>query len=277
MKQRAQSNQQGLFRTCTVGVRFNPVQRGLIWPGLNRIVFAYITFRETGSADGYPFRVHPLATVPRPGLSPGRFKAEFMEMIIDLWTRMKTAKSRRIRLHLNFLQLSACILAVRIGKDYDRVRLKRKISIERQQGMRRVISSLERELKRARRAYAAEMGEDMYKHMRTVWLQQLRWIRMNLVYFRPIRVKTQRRKVARMIIDYGYERARAGLFARDLVPPEERDLRRLVRLAVRYIRRGRIRLFIQNLMTNPTFAAEFFANFIEERRDLQPVPLTFPN
>jgi hypothetical protein len=190
---------------------------------------------------------------------------------------MKTAKSRRIRLHLNFLQLSACILAVRIGKDYDRVRLKRKISIERQQGMRRVISSLERELKRARRAYAAEMGEDMYKHMRTVWLQQLRWIRMNLVYFRPIRVKTQRRKVARMIIDYGYERARAGLFARDLVPPEERDLRRLVRLAVRYIRRGRIRLFIQNLMTNPTFAAEFFANFIEERRDLQPVPLTFPN
>jgi hypothetical protein len=182
-----------------------------------------------------------------------------------------------MRLQLNFVQLSACILAVRIGKDYERLRLKRKILLERKQVMKRVIASLERELKRARRAYAAEMGEDSYKQIRKMWLEHLRWIRMNLVYFRRLRLKTQQRRVHKMIVDYGYERARAGLFARDLQPPEDRDLRRLVRLALRYIRRGRIRLFIQNVMNNPRFAAEFFANFIEERRDLQPVPLTFPN
>lgn len=143
--------------------------------------------------------------------------------------------------------------------------------------MKRVISSLERELKRARRTYAADMGEDAYKQMRAAWLEHLRWIRMHLVYFRRLRVNTQPRKVHKMIVDYGYERARSGLFARDLQPPEDRDLRRLVRLALRYIRRGRIRLFMQNLLNNETFAARFFADFIEDRRDLLPVQLLFQN
>jgi hypothetical protein len=270
-------DEQDAFRTCAIGVRFNPAQRSLMWPGLNRMVLAWMTFRETGSADGYPFRVHPLASVPRPGLSPGVFKAEFMDIITDLWARIKPARGKRIRLQLNLLQLSACILAVRIGKDYDRLRLKRKISDERKSAMTRTIASLARELNRARRAYAADMGEDAYKHLRETWFEHLGWIRMHLVYFRPLRAKTQRRRVEKMIIDYGYERARAGLFARDLQPPEPRDLRRLVRLAIRYIRRGRIRLFIQKLMNNESFAAEFLANFIEARRELQPVNLTFPN
>lgn len=274
MKKNDQFEGQDASRACTIAVRFNPVQRGLIWPGLNRMVLAYMTFRETGSADGYPFQVHPLATIPRPGLSPGVFTAGFMEIITDLWAKLKGGRSKRIRLKLNFLQISACILAVRIGKDYQRLRLKRTISAEEKSAARRVISSLERELKRARRAYSAEMGEDQYMQMRACWFQHLRWIRMHLVYFRRFRVKTQRRRIEKMIIDYGFERARAGLIVRDLEPPQARDLRRLVRLAIRYIRRGRIRLFIQNLMNNPTFAAEFFATFIEERRDLQPVQPT---
>ena len=123
------------------------------------------------------------------GVSPGTFNSAFMEMITDLWSRIKPARSKRIRLQLNFVQLSACILAVRIGKDYERLRLKRKISIERRRAMKRVVSALERELKRARRAYAADMGEDAYKKMRAAWLEHLRWIRMQLVYFRPWRVR----------------------------------------------------------------------------------------
>jgi hypothetical protein len=277
MKKNEQMEERDTFNKCAIGVRFNPVQRGIIWAGLHRIVLAYTTFRETGSADGYPFRIHPLSSIPRPGLSPGTFNSAFMEMITDLWARIKPARGKRIRLQLNFVQLSVCILAVRIRKDYERLRLKRKISIEQKRAIKRVVSALERELKRARRAYAAEMGEDAYKQMRAAWLEHLRWIRMQLVYFRPWRVKTQQRRVHKMIVDYGYERARAGLFARDLQPPEDRDLRRLVRLALRYIRRGRIRLFIQNVMNNPRFAAEFFANFIEDRRDLQLVNATFPN
>lgn len=82
-----QIEEQATFRTCAIGVRFNSVQRAVIWPGLNRIVLAYATHRETGSADGYPFRIHPLAIIPRPGLSPGVFKAELMQLITDLWVR----------------------------------------------------------------------------------------------------------------------------------------------------------------------------------------------
>ena len=95
---------QDTFSNCAIGVRFNPVQRGIIWRGLHRIV-GHTTFRETGSADGYPFRIQPLSSIPRPGVSPGTFNSAFMEVITDLWERIKPARGKRIRLQLNFVQL----------------------------------------------------------------------------------------------------------------------------------------------------------------------------
>jgi hypothetical protein len=194
-----------------------------------------------------------------------------MQIIIELWAKLKGTDRKRIRLRLDFIQLSACILGVRIGKDYEKIRLRRSHSREQKRALQRTISTLERELKRARRAYAAEMGEPNYQQMRGTWSGHLRWVRMNLVYFRPIRVKTQHRLVQRMLIDYCCERAKVGLAKRRLAAPGERDMRRLVRLAVRYIRRGRIRLFVQQLINNPPFAEVFLAGFIDARRELSPL------
>ena len=59
--------------------------------------------------------------------------------------------------------------------------------------MKRVGLWIAARTQRARRAYAADMGEDAYKKMRAAWLEHLRWIRMQLVYFRPWRVKRNNR------------------------------------------------------------------------------------
>jgi hypothetical protein len=170
---------------------------------------------------------------------------------------------------LGVVQLSACILSVRVGRDYERIVLKKKYTSIENRVASGVIDSLERELKRARRAFAADVGESAYKALRDRWFANLRWIRMHLAYFRPTRIRTQLRRSQKMVIDFCCERATRGLIRRNLEPPQ--DLRRLVRLAVRYIRRGRIQLFIQQLTNNPPFAAEFLANFIEARRDLVPI------
>jgi hypothetical protein len=262
------------MKICAIPVRLTLQQRAFIWPGLNLMTLGYITHRETGSARySYPFRVHPLEIRPRPGEDPGTFGDQIMQAIMDLWAKLKGKKQKRVRLRLTFIGLSACILAVRVGREHERRLQKKKHTFLENRAAVAVIASLERELKRARRAYAAEAGEPAYKAMRALWFAHLRWTRMHLVYFRPQRVKTQLRRVQRMLIDEGCERAKAGLINKNFEPPPEKELRRLVRLAVRYIRRGRLSTSVRGLIGNPRLAERFLSAFVLDRRDLNPIAI----
>ena len=49
--------------------------------------------------------------------------------------------------------------------------------------------------------------------------------------------------------------------------PTEAELRKMVRLAVRYIRRGRTGFVIRDLLNNRRFAAEHLANFVTARME----------
>jgi hypothetical protein len=258
-----------LVRTA-VPVRLTPRAQDLIWRGINRIALAYITYKDSGSSIYcYPFRVHPLAIHFGPGEDPGTLDNAKMQMILELWTKLQKRRKKRARLTLGIVELSACILSVRVGRDFERIVLRKKYTVKENRIAAAVINSLERELKRARRAFAAEAGESAYKALRVRWFANLRWIRMHLAYFRPTRVRTQPRQLQKMVVDEACELARAGLAQRNLEPPQ--DLRRLVRLALRYIRRGRILVNIRNFLRNPPFAEWFLADFIEERADLNPI------
>jgi hypothetical protein len=258
------------LKLSAVGVRFNPRQRRMIVNGLHQMVVAYLTFKDTGSAYGFPFRVvHPMALPRQPWEGPGTFNGEFMQMILELWSQLKGACHKRTRAKLHFIQLSACILGLRIQMDFERVMVRKKHSIDDKRATRRVIRALERQLKRARRSYAAEAGEAEYQQMRTRWFSHLRWVRMNLVHFRRFRPKTQIRRVHKMIVDHCCDLVSRTLRIRDLEPPA--DVRKLVRLALRYVRRGRYEFTERYLMSSPGFAAEFLIDFIEERRELVPV------
>ncbi len=102
---------------------------------------------------------------------------------------------------MTFVDLSACIFAVRIGREYERHVQEKKHKVRENLEAKTVIASLERQLKRARRAYAADDGESAYKEMRARWFAHLRWMRMHLAYFRPQRIKTQPRLLQRMVVD----------------------------------------------------------------------------
>jgi hypothetical protein len=262
-----------LTRTA-VAARLTPQQHDLVWEGINRMALAYITYRETGSLTySYPFRVHPLAIRFKPGEDPGTFDIVLMQVIMDLWAKLQKSRRKRMRLTLNLIELFACVLAVRVGRDYERILLRKKHTRMENRNANAVIDSLERQLKTARRRYAAEAGEPAYKAMRARWFAHLRWVRMHLVYFRPVRVKTQLRRVQKLLIDECCEWARAGLINKKYEPPPAKELRRLVRLALRYVRRRRPRLRfpIRNLIDNPRFAQSVLANFVLDRLDLNPI------
>lgn len=209
-----------------IGVRMTPIQLRVIWPGLNALVNSWLTHQETGSSIySYNFRVHPLENRPRPGQNPGTFGQPIMLAILELWKKFKGKDGKRLRLRMTFVDLSACIFAVRIAREYERLVQDKKHKIRENREVKIVIASLERLLKRARRAYAADAGESAYKEMRAGWFAHLRWMRMHLVYFRPQRVKTQQRKLERMIVDQACESAKAGILKRHYEPPAEKYLR----------------------------------------------------
>jgi hypothetical protein len=172
---------------------------------------------------------------------------------------------------MTFIDLSACIFAVRIGREFQRHVQGKKQTVRENLEAKAVIASLERQLKRARRAYAADAGESAYKEMRVGWFAHLRWMRMHLVYFRPQRIKTQPRLLQRMIVDRTYESAKAGILKRQYEPPPEKELRRLVRLYLRYVRRERRAATIGMLMNRPRLAEELLSNFVLDREDLNPI------
>jgi hypothetical protein len=260
------------LETGVVAVRLTPVQLRVIWLGLNALVNSYLTNQETGSSIySYNFRLHPLQDRPRPDKDPGTFGQTIMQRILELWKKLKGKTQRRLRLRMTFVDLSACIFAVRIGREYERHVQKKKHKVHENLEAKTVIASLERQLKRARRAYAADDGESAYKDMQARWFAHLRWMRMHLAYFRPQRIKTQPRLLQRMIVDQACKSARAGILKRKYEPPPERELRRLVRLYLRYIRRGRRGVTIQVMINRPRLAEELLSNFVLDQKDLTPI------
>ena len=255
-----------------IGVRLTPGQLRFVWLGLDAMVKSYLTHQETGSSIfSYNFRVHPLEERPRPGRNPGGFGQTIMQELIELWMKLNGRTQTRLRLRINFIDLSACIFAVRVGREYERHVQKKKHKVLENLEAKTVIANLERQLKRARRAYAADAGESAYKEMRARWFAHLRWIRMHLAYFRPQRIKTQPRLLQRMIVDQACESARAGILKRKYEPPPEKELRRLVRLYLRYVRRGRRGVTIQVMINRPRLAEELLSNFVLDQKDLTPI------
>lgn len=103
----------------------------------------------------------------------------------------------------------------------------------------RTIRSLERYMKRSNRLLAANLGKVEYDALVTMWQQHLRWMRLNLVYFKPLppigRVKRRQQKLLDLLTDMAIQ----GLKNEGYAPPEPRELRRVMRLYVRSSNRGR--------------------------------------
>ncbi len=103
----------------------------------------------------------------------------------------------------------------------------------------RTIQSLERHMKRANRLLLANKGKAEYDALVTTWQQHVRWMRLNLVYFKPltpiVRSKRRRQKLLDLLTDMAIQ----GLKNEGYAPPESRELRRVMRLYVRSSNRGR--------------------------------------
>jgi hypothetical protein len=127
------------------------------------------------------------------------------------------------------------------------------------------IKTLERHMKRANRALKANVGEAAYNEVLLGWKQHLKWVRLHLVYFRPLPPVAHRRRAQRLLIDAAVDTASRGLRERGYALPAAKKLRHLIRLAVRYTRELRTGFSIRYIAEGAVIAQRYLADFVEQR------------
>jgi hypothetical protein len=225
----------------------------VIWPGLEILIKSYVCHRDKKPVEyRYPFRLHP----PDPAFNRGTYNGDLMERVLALYSHLhpKTEVGGRVR--LDAVQVRAAIFAVRVTlafarkkkHDWRRYTPRTKIVLgvdqkslqttQRRGG--RAIASLERYMKRANRQLRSSTDDDAYRLLAAAWQQHLRWVRLHLVYFKPLPPIFRGKKGRYQdVIDELVEIALRGLRNKSVEPPELRELRRLMRMFAHSARRGR--------------------------------------
>jgi hypothetical protein len=268
-----------------VNMRLSKTQMSVIWPGLNFIVLALLTREKTGTCEfAYPFQVFPL---PR-GFDEGAYRSAMMDRIRALWIRMKPIATTGGRVEMNSIDIRAAIFAVRINlqllrrKVHDARRkdakTKRTLGLDsaaikkRKQQTQPVIKSLERNLKCATRTSLKIVPPSEFAKMSKEWQSHLRWMKFHLAYFKPVPLVRGRRFVHLRVIDRLIAIAEQAIGREGFEVPDPRELRDVVRLFVRYSRRGRIwkfhfRYILENSQQRE--AQEFLFEFVQKRIKLR--------
>ncbi|MGO8719893.1 MAG: hypothetical protein ACLQMO_11835 [Acidobacteriaceae bacterium] len=115
---------------------------------------------------------------------------------------------------------------------------------KRKQQTQAVIKSLERNLKRATRSSLKIVPPSEFAEMSKEWQSHLCWMKFHLAYFKEVRGARGRRFVHRRVIDRLIAIAEEAVRREGFEIPDPRELRNVVRLFVRYSRRGRIWKFL---------------------------------
>jgi len=257
-----------------------------IWPGLNRLITFYIARQKKGGIRfEYPFRIYP----PPAGFDRGMFNQSTMDTILALWKRLHPKAQTGGRVQMDTIELRTAIFAIRTNLHFLRERWqapqdlhpksKNHDQIDRQSlhelkiKSQRVIRSLERHIKRANRALQKSITCEEYVTLLDTWAAHLRWMGLRLTYFKHLRpvvhgLRLQRQKD----LDELMEMAKRGIRNAGFIPPEPKELRRVVRLFARSSRRWRegqntVRYMLDH--KRHLSATWYLAQFVQSRLTLE--------
>jgi hypothetical protein len=162
------------------------------------------------------------------------------------------------KLRLNHFELAACAFALRIVRD-------RTSKQARHTDLERRIELLR---KRAKRAMISLRGREEYDRAAHQWQGFTAWVRFNILPLRMPRVALAR-AVYKEQRDGMFSLAKETMLERCGTQLPEQQLKRLVKLAIREIRRKRHKgLRVRTLLSDPESAKNFLFAFIRKRAEV---------
>jgi len=267
-----------------VRFRLSPAQIAVIALGIELITGSYQTrLRKGTSPFSYLFRIYP----PPRGFNRGTFNKIFMEKLLDLGNGLTTKITTRKSVQMDTFQLRASVFAIRAYIDYVRLlrrrhrrrEVKAEMHIDDKSFARlkaksqRVIRSLERHMKRANRALTTAVGKEQYAALTGTWKAHLRWMRLHIAYCKPqAKPRPGRRARQQRDLDELMVIAKRGLHEEGYKPPQDKELRRLMRLYARYAREGRIGMWVIGFLheDKERFRRKYYlAHFVIDRSKLK--------
>ena len=277
-----------LLIATAIRFRLSAAQMSVIWPGLDLLFKSYAARQLKGGIRyEYPFRIYP----PLGGFKRGEFDQDFMDKILGLWKRLRPRAKAGGRVQMDTIELRATIFAIRANIDFVRKR-RHDLRLDPETRARfliddksydqlkiksqRVICSLERHMKRANRVLLKLVNREQCTALVITWKAHLRWMRLHIVYFKPLpKIIRGRRIRQQREIDELMEMAVRGLQKEGYVPPDLKELRRMVRLYVRSARRGREGGWTPRFLLDGSRGVSYcwyLAKFILRRLELKELP-----
>lgn len=194
-----------------------------------------------------------------------RSKLELDERVIQLWQRVSDAaihSRQKCRLRMNAVDAAFVAFSLRAARKSGCLDTQPKtLSLFRSLGA--LLKKIENFRRRARRASERRLGREQYRLMWDQWTAFRRWLSGEL-YERRAHPPDGMRKYWMRNLNFLILAARRGLAAVGREIPPDKELRTLVRLAGRYMRRGRTPLGLRALADSPEGAA-YLADFISCR------------
>jgi len=197
----------------------------------------------------------------------GVYSGELMQMLLALADAVMKIRSSGGRLYdMDPFQLAAMILGVRVAAQRVQHGHVETTVGNFDRRAKRLTAWLEKLRKRSKRAFIRLRGSNDYELQERQWLRFVRWLRVHFLdcdCMRRRRRHISRRR--RIIIDQLCVLAKAELIDRGDTIPADPELRQLVRLALRYVQRGRTTYGVRDLLKDQVFGASRMANFITAR------------
>ncbi len=212
-----------------------------------------------GSLYADHFRVNPDAKS-----KAGKFDQVQMERIVRLWEALYsglTSSAASRRMHVDAFELAvlmSCVRTTAMQNRHGHIQ----ISINRK-SIDRFLTKLESHRKKAKRAWLASAAHKVYWDYQQRWHEFLIWIRTYLLYCQCNRTpQDSSAKRLRRYVRHCVGLAREGLKAERVIPPPEKELRRLVRLAMRYVRRERTYVTLGSLLYGRESGRQYLTEFV---------------
>lgn len=240
-------------------IRFNKNQTDILYVGLRLIAVNWTVLSKTGRSPGaHPHLLH-LSFLKKRGV----FNKEFLQAVLEIWKRLFRQRGVECQMKLDYVGVSACLLGVRICLQQLRHGHLQAWAARLDTTIKHLIRKLEALQKKLKRRIIESRGQDFFKELSGKWRQFVRWMRCTLltcscIVRQPnLFYRSRQRLISDMV---AITRAELGR-RRHLIPPES-TFRRIVRDALKNVRRFRTPWTLPALRRNPKIAATWFADYL---------------
>ena len=247
-------------RSKRISIRLSPKDVSAIVTGLNWLFSRHqlwIQHKSLPNAD-------PTRRVTS-NYDTGVFHQEFMDQLLSLRGRLLSLE-RGGRLHFKDpFEAAQCALASRIAGWLNRHRHLSAWFSPKTRVPTALKPRLEAVRKRLQRALVGIVGTERYRELSGQWHSHLRWLRVHFCRCRcSIRRPAGSGRYYRRQLAILIDQARVGLSEQRTRVPDQ-EVRRLVRLALRSVRRGRTSFSFRDLIDDPELARSYLADFVLSR------------